>query len=340
MGYELRRRLGAPALALLALAAIGTAAPARAEVSEIRIAKGFGIGYLPLIVMEHEQLFEKHAKAAGIDAKANWLVVDGGTTQASLLIAGNLEISSGGLGPLITIWERTKGSIDVKGIAAINSLPQYLNTNNPNVKSIKDFTDKDRIALPVVRSSIQAVLLQMEAEKVFGAGQQNKIDRLTVGMAHPDGAAALISGQTEVTAHLTAPPFSYQELKNPKITRVFSSYDVMGGPHTFNLVWTTSKFRAENPKVFKAFNDALREAITKINADKKAYSKVYKDETKSRLDLAFIEEIMNKDETRFTAAPENSMKFAEFLYKIGTIKQKPSSWKDMFFPEAHDLQGS
>lgn len=31
------------------------------------------------------------------------------------------------------------------------------------------------------------------------------------------------------------------------------------------------------------------------------------------------------------------MKHAEFMYKVGRLKRSPDSWKDMFFPEAHDL---
>ena len=329
----------AAAGAALAFAAL--ALPLRAEVGEIRIAKGFGIGYLPLIVMENEQLFEKHAKAAGLAAStAKWLVLDGGTTQAQLLIAGNLEVSSGGLGPLVAIWARTKGNLDVQGMASINSMPLYLNTINPQVKTIRDFTDKDRIALPVIKSSIQAVILQMEAEKVFGAGKHETLDRLTVSMAHPDGAAALLSGKTEVTAHLTAPPFMFQELKNDKVHLVFSSYDVVGGPHTFNLIWTTKKFRDENPKTYSAFLAGLNEAITKINADKPKYARVYVDFTKSKLAPEFIEEMMRNPEIRFTMAPEGTMKFAAFLHKVGRIKELPASWKDMFFPEIHHLPGN
>lgn len=330
----------AAALATLACAALASA-PLHAEVKEVRIAKGFGIGYLPLIVMENEQLFEKHAKAAGLpDSAAKWLVIDGGTTQAQLLIGGNLEVSSGGLGPLVTIWARTKGNLNVQGMASINSMPLFLNTINPAVKSIRDFTDKDRIALPVIKSSIQAVILQMEAEKVFGTGQQNTIDRLTVSMAHPDGTSALLSGKTEVTAHLSAPPFQYQQLKDPKVKQVFSSYDVVGGPHTFNLIWTTKKFRDENPKTYSAFLAALNEAITKINADKPKYAKVFVEFTKSKLAPEFILEMMNDPQIRFTMAPEGTMRFAAFLHKIGTIKELPGSWKDMFFPEIHNLPGN
>jgi NitT/TauT family transport system substrate-binding protein len=34
------------------------------------------------------------------------------------------------------------------------------------------------------------------------------------------------------------------------------------------------------------------------------------------------------------------MKYVNFMYKVGSIKVKPDSWKDMFFPNAHGLSGS
>jgi NitT/TauT family transport system substrate-binding protein len=34
------------------------------------------------------------------------------------------------------------------------------------------------------------------------------------------------------------------------------------------------------------------------------------------------------------------MKYADFMQKIGSIKAKPASWKDMFFPNVHNLPGS
>jgi NitT/TauT family transport system substrate-binding protein len=334
---QFAKRTSSMLAALVCAAAV--ALPAQAEVKEVRIAKGFGIGYLPLLVMEEERLFEKHAAAAGIPGSvAKWIVLDGGTNQAQLLIGGNLEISSGGLGPLVAIWARTRGNLNVRGMASINSMPLYLNTINPNVKTIRDFTDKDRIALPVIKSSIQAVVLQMEAEKVFG--KHDQIDRLTVSMAHPDGTAALLSGKTEVTAHLTAPPFMWQQLKDPKVKRVFSSYDVVGSPHSFNLIWATEKFRKENPKTYAAFMAGLNEAMQKINADKPKYAKMFVDVDKSKLAPAFILEMMNNPEVKYTTTPEGTMKFAAFLHKVGTIKEMPKSWQDMFFEDVYKQPGS
>src|SRR4029078_8243365 len=137
-----------------------------------------------------------------------------------------------GVGPLVTLWAKTSGNLDVKAVSAINSMPLYLTTRNPDVKTLKDFTAKDKIALPAAKVSIQAVTLQMAAEKAFGEGQQYKLDSLTVSMAHPDALPALVSGKSEVTAHLGSPPFQYQELERPGMHKVFSSYDVLGGPAT------------------------------------------------------------------------------------------------------------
>jgi NitT/TauT family transport system substrate-binding protein len=38
--------------------------------------------------------------------------------------------------------------------------------------------------------------------------------------------------------------------------------------------------------------------------------------------------------------PENTLNVADFMQKVGTIKVKAGSWKDLFFPEVHSLPGS
>src|SRR4029434_6943133 len=85
-------------------------------------------------------------------------------------------------------------------------------SRNPAVKTIRDFSDKDRIGLPAVKVSVQAVILQMAAEQAFGAGQQNKLDALTVTLSHPDAMQALMSGQSEVNAHFGSPPVPDQQV--------------------------------------------------------------------------------------------------------------------------------
>jgi len=324
----------------LAVALFAVAALARAEMSEINVAQQYGISYLPLMIIEDQKLIEKHAKAAGVDVKVGWAKFAGGNVMNDALLSNSLQFASGGVGPLVTIWARTRGNLDVKAVSAINSMPLYLNTRNPAVKTIKDFTDKDKIALPAVKVSIQAVTLQMAAEQAFGEGQQNRLDPLTVTMSHPDGQTALLSGASEVTAHFSSPPFQYQQLKTPGIRTVLNSYDVLGGPATFNVVWTTSKFRSENPKLYDAFVKAVDEATAIINRDKKAAAETYLRLAKGKDSVADILAMLNDPAIVYTTTPQNVMKYVNFMAKVGSIKVRPDSWKDLFFPNAHGLPGS
>jgi NitT/TauT family transport system substrate-binding protein len=313
---------------------------ARAEMSEINVAQQYGIGYLSLMVMEDQKLIEKYAKAAGIDVKVGWAKFAGGNVMNDALLSNSLQFASGGVGPLVTLWAKTRGNLDVKAVSAINSMPLYLTTRNPDVKTLKDFTAKDKIALPAAKVSIQAVTLQMAAEKAFGEGQQYKLDPLTVSMAHPDAQAALLSGQSEIDAHFSSPPVQYQQLVWPEILRVLSSYEVLGGPATFNVVWTTSKFRNENPKLYAAFVAALDEATATINGDKRAAAATYLRLSKEKGSVDSILKMLNDPEIVFTTTPQNVMKYVDFMNKIGAIKAKPDSWKDVFFPNIHSAPGS
>src|SRR5215470_13105488 len=127
-----------------------SAAMAAAQVPEIRFARQFSMGYLQFNVMEKNHLVEKHAKAAGIpEVKVVWATFNSPAAMNDALLSGSVDIVSGGVPGLVTIWARTQGTPNaVKGVAAFSSQPILLVTRNPKVKSITDFTDQDKIALP------------------------------------------------------------------------------------------------------------------------------------------------------------------------------------------------
>jgi NitT/TauT family transport system substrate-binding protein len=334
------RKFGLPVL-LVSCLYMGAVTGAVAEVKEVAIAQQYGISYLPLMIMEQNKLLEKEAKAAGLgDISVKWAKFAGGNVMNDAILSGDLHFASGGLGPLITLWAKTKDNIGVKAVAAMNSMPLLLNTRNPDIKSLKDFSSKDKIALPAVKVSIQAITLQMAAEKEFGSGQENKLDALTVTQSHPDGMAAMLSGSSEINSHFTSPPFQYTELDKPGIRTVVNSYDVTGGPHTFNVVWASTKFADANPKTYAAFLKAFQSSIDIINKDKKAAAEFYVKAAKSKETVESIEKMLNDPNIEFTMTPKNSMKYAEFMHRIGIVKVKPTSWKDMYFPNVHSLPGS
>lgn len=332
--------------ALLAAAAFlvgGAAGPslipaAQAEAGQLRIAQQFGIAYLPLIVAKEQNLIEKHAEGAGVkDLKVEWLRLSGAAAMNDSLISGGLDFATAGIAPAILTWDKTRGKTDIVLIAALGSMPNVLTTNNPNVKSITDFTDTDRIALPSVKVGFQPIVLQIAAEKTFG--QYDKLDHLTVSLPHPDATAAILSGTGGITAHFASPPFFEQQLQNEKVHAVLNSYDVLGGPHTFNVVYGTKKFAQDNPRTVEAFVAALDEANEWIKANPKEAAALYIAAEKSKLDPAFVEAIIRDPQIRFTTVPERVEVFADFEYRIGLIKQKPS-WKDLFQPGLHARNGS
>lgn len=340
MKSYIRKLFNGCLMALLALAVFcGTITKVAAEVKEIIIARQYGISYLPLMIMEKNKLVEKHIKAAGLgDVTVEWKTLAGGADMNEALLSKSIDFVSGGVAPMIKIWAKTKGQ--VKALGAINSMPLYLNTTNPKVKTLKDFTDKDRIALPAVKVSIQAVTLQMAAAKAFGDTNYRKLDYLTVTMSHPDGMTAMLSGKSEISSHFTAPPFQYLELEKPGVRTVINSYDTLGGPASFNLVWTTSDYRNANPKTYNAVVAAIEEVTAFINNNKKAAAQAYIEISKSKQSLDEILKILNDPLIQFTMTPLNIMKYADFMYKVGSINIKPNTWKDLFFPTVHNLPGS
>lgn len=320
------RTLGA---ALALMAGITTAS---AEVATVRIAKQFGISYLPLTLMQELQLVEKQAQAQGLDLKTEWLRFTGGSGMNEALLSGNLDFASGGVGPFLTIWGKTLTNLKVKGVAALNAMPLWLVTTNPNVKSIKDLTGKDKIALPTAKTSIQAITLQMAAEKAFGEGQQAKLDPLTVSMGHPDAQVAMLGGGSEITAHFGSPPFQELELKDPRAHKILDSFDVLGGPHTFNLVWASSRFVTANPKVTAAFIAALQESITLIKDDPAKAAALWIKAEAVKMSPAEAEEIIRSPQNEWTTMPKRMLAYLDYMNRAGLVAAKATTEAELFFP--------
>lgn len=317
------------------------AASSSAEVKEVRLATGYGLIFLPMMLMQHDHLIEKHAKALGLpEMKVVEVRLSGGGMRNDALLSGAVDFVGAGVTPLVTMWYKTRGGMEVKAIGAMESAPILLNTRNPAIRTLKDFSDQDKIALPGVKVSLQAVVLQMAAAKEFGSEQFNKLDRLTVSLAPPDGMAALKGGRSEINSTFGIVPYEFLELEIPGVKNILNSYEVLGGPHTNNVIYTTSKFYRENPKTYEAVVRALAEAIDTINRDKRAAAQRYLQITKEKFPVEKILEFMSYPGFEYKMAPERTYEFAQFMHRIGSIKTLPASWKDLFFPNVHNLPGS
>ncbi len=324
----------APMIATGILLVLGLFASARAETKELRLARQYGLGYLQMMVMEDQKLVEKHAKGAGLgDVSVTWSTFRSSDVMNDALLSGNLDFASLGTNGLAIIWAKTKGTpSEVKGVVGFNSLPLVLVTRDPQVRTIADYTEKHKIAVPAVRVSNQAILLQMAAAKQYGPANYTKLDPLTVSMTHPDSMAALLSGAGEISSHFASPPFLQKELERPGVHRVISSMDILG-PISFNIVAATTKFHEANPKAYAAYLAALKEATDFINGDKRAAVELYIRMTKDKNSPDDLLKIMNAaGEYTFNQKPDGDMRMIEFMHRIGSIKMKPASWDELLFP--------
>jgi NitT/TauT family transport system substrate-binding protein len=293
------------------------------------------------MIMERDGLAEKHAKKAGLDGvKLNWVKVAGPSVMNDGLLSGTMHFAAQGAPSMITLWDRTRGNMGIKGVSAMTTYPLYLVTKNPDVKSIKDFTDKDKIAVPSVKISTQAIMLQMAAAEAFGEKNYTKLDPLTISLAHPDAFLALTNNTAGVNAHFASSPFYEQEIKMPGAHVITTNYKILGGPASALIVTTTTKFREFNPKTYRAFYDGLAEAIEIVNKDKRAAAKAYLEmakDTKNSVEDIFA--IINDKDYAYTLQPQKVLKTAQFMAKVGSIKQTPKTVEEMFFPEAAGLGG-
>lgn len=313
---------------------------AQAE-GKIRIAEQFGVVYLLLNVAQDQKLIEKHGKQAGVDIDVDWIKLSGGSVVNDALLSGSIDVAGAGVGPLLTIWDRTRGRQNVRGVASLGSFPYYLVSTNPAVKSIADFSQNDRIALPAVTVSVQARILQMAAARQWGPAQFKKLDPLTQTVPHPDAAAALIASKTELNAHFGGPPFQQQELAgNPNARVVLDSYEVLGGPSSATVLYATEKYVKENPKTYRAFIAALDEAARLIVANPEAAADAYLRVNKGNIDRALLLKVIKDPKVHFRVAPQNTLGLAQFLHQVGAIRNKPASWRDYFFEHPAIATGS
>lgn len=319
-------------LSLVALAALAgmTLLPAERLPAQpqrvLRIATQPGIGYGQLIVMQNLQMLEKRVPGLRVE----WLKLTSGPVIRDAMLAGQVDVGSGGVAPFIIAWDR---GVTWKIISAINEMPLYLNTYRPEIKTVRDFKPTDKIAMPAV-GSIQHVVLQMAADKDLGA--PTTFDSLVVSMAHPDGMFALLS-KREITAHLTSPPYQYLELQTSGIHKVFDSYQIVGGPHTFNMVWAMDDFPKKHPDEYRVLLRSLEDATAFLTEHQGEAAKILADAEKTN--VGFMRAVLRNPEIRYTMTPHRLMQFVGFLKKIGTTKRVPSSWKELTFDEIHRLPG-
>jgi len=327
------------AAALLAFSFILPPTYARAEVNELRITYQPSIIYLPVIVMRHEKLIEKAGASAGMpELKANYSIFGGGGAAIDALLSGNIDIITSGVSNMLLLWDRTKGG--VKGYAQSSATPLWLITTNPKVKTLRDLAEGDKIALPTVKISSQAILLQIAARKLFGDANYAQLDQYTTTLGHPDAVVALMTQSGGIDGHFSAPPYQQQEARLPGAHVVTTSTEIMGGPVSNAIYFGTTKFHDSNPKVVAAFYKAAAEAEDFIRDHPREACEMYAELSGDKTPIDELVKIIQEPGMLYNSVPVGTMATALHMVDTHVMKTRPASWKDFFFAEAYDLPGN
>lgn len=327
---------------LLGAAALLSPALAWAEVPEVRFARQFSMGYLQFNVIEHEKLIQKHAALLGIpEVKVSGVRFNGPSMMNDALLSDTVDIVGGSPNGMYALWAKTIGTPrEVRAISALATLSYLITSTDPEIKTIADLGKCKKIPVPSLKVSSPAVTIQMAAVKLYGLKEYARFDPLTITMSPADATVALLSGAGDVNCSVALPPFMQRQLEDPKVHVVGTSFEVNGGPTTYTLAYTSAKFREKNPKLYQAVYNALTEATDRVNADIRSAARYWIEDSESRLSVDFVAAAGSGKDVKWTMTPESTLKQAEFMVDVGTIKVKPKSWKEYFFPEAYGLSGS
>ena len=324
-------------------AAVATAVVAArlavAETDTVRIARQYSLAALPLMVAEKRKLIEKRAIAAGLEVKVQWLVPDR-SGAVDTLLNGNADLAPVSVGHFLAAWDRKLGTPqEMRALAALARVPYVLVTRNAAIKTIRDFTDRDRIAVPAVKFSVPALMLEMAAAQEWGPEHYDKLDDRVRSVSDTAASAELRDGKSDLDAHFSRSPYVDDELGSNAVHRIMDSYDI-AGPHSDDMLAALVKFQQANPRLCAAIFGALQDADEIIRKNPGEAAEIYVSLIgEKEISVEDFTDIIGDPDVAFTVAPAGVGRLADFMARIKRIKHHPESWKDLFFPEAQATPG-
>lgn len=287
----------------------------------INIAEQYGLAYAPLQIVKELKLIEKNMPGIQV----NWKQLSNTAAIREAMLANEIDAGFMAIPPFLIGWDK---GMEWKIACGLSSSPVGLVTNKAEIKSIKDFTEKDRIALPQP-GSVQHILLSMACERELGDAQ--KLDNILVTLAHPDGMNALLS-KSDITAHFTTPPYLAKELETPGMHEILNGKQVVGEDFTFIAGVTTKKFHDSSPEAYEALLKAINEAIKFMNSNKEdtldILSKQY------GMTREEVEKNLGMEGTAYSTAVKGADEFADFMERNGYISKVLKSAEEIVWEDA------
>lgn len=292
--------------------AVSSQTQVRADKSRqvVTIAEQYGLAYAPIQIMRQLKLLEKNLP--GVQVK--WRQLGNTAIIREAMLAGEVDMGFMAIPPFLIGYDK---GMQWKIACGLSQSPVGLVTNRNWVRSIKDFSSKDRIAVPQP-GSVQHILLSMACEQEMGDAR--KYDKQLVTLAHPDGMTALLA-KKDITAHFTAPPYLFMELETKGARQVLDGREVMGGDFTFIVGVVPAKFHDENPRTYKAIVKSIGQAIDYLNADLRRAAQRLAPEYQLPEEELF--KYLTWPGMAYTTAIKGIDRFSGFMLSQGYLSRKP-----------------
>ena len=236
-------------------------APSQAETDHVRVGTQFGLNYLPLFVMEHERLWERHANASGVPLRVEYARMGGGATLNDALLSDTVQVVAGGTVPMLLMWDLYGGRPE--GGRAIGAEPGHQRhavqppggcfLNRPEGRRSHCDAGGEIVDAGGHPDGCRGAYIR--------SGPSAPVAILTVSMQHPDALTTLLARSSQVTAYISSSPFQEMALRQPGIVKLTDNIEVFGGPSTLAVTYTKQRFVTDNPVVVGAYYAALEEAI-------------------------------------------------------------------------------
>ncbi len=226
--------------------------------------------YLHLNVMKTPASWWKSTPLLGVpDVKVTFAQFSGGDAMNDALISGAIDIVCGGAPAMLYLVGQDKGHAagSARRLRARLFRAAARTPATPNIKSIEDFRDTDKIAVPGVKVSGQAIIPEMAAAGGMGYGELGEARQADTSRSRrPIRLPACWPTTPRSNPHSRRRLSPNCSSRTRTCATILKSRDIVGNA-TSSVWWTSKRFHDNNPKVYQAIINATKEAQAFIDKD-------------------------------------------------------------------------
>jgi NitT/TauT family transport system substrate-binding protein len=289
-----------------------------AEPSRLRIAQQFGLGYAAMTIADELGFFEKYFP----DLKVTWIQLSSDEAIAEAFTAGQIDAAVVSIPTFLLGWDQ---GIPWKVASGMCVMPITLQTYDESIISLADFAEDDRIAIPAL-GSLEHVLLSMASERELG--NADALNDKLVLMSHKE-AVAMMGEQRDITAHFSAPPYNFEELKSLGVKTVVDGEEVFGAKFSSLIVVASNDLYENNPKAYAALVMAIAEATEFIHENPEEAATILAPSI--GLNELVVLEYLTWPGMNYITTPLGLMGFSDFMLNAGFLTRTPGSICEIAF---------